>query len=181
MGPYAFAPRLVIPTVYRLPLIELYHDSPFGGHLGITRTFRKIANRYYWPTLWQDIVDYIKQCPACQQDKVRRRSPGLAQTKIEAPTRPFEIVSVDFVGPLEQSADFKYILTMIDMFTHWAIAVPTENMEAITVGNLIIDQLYTKHGAPRILVSDRGSNFISHVLDSVYKHQIGRASCRERV
>ena len=89
---------------------------------------------------------------------------------MESPLGPFDIVAIDFVGPLEQSADFKYILTMIDMFTHWSIATPAVNMESVTVANILLDQLYTKFGAPRILLTDRGSNFVSHVLDTLYKN-----------
>ena len=37
-----------------------------GGHLGRDKTYHKIAERFYWKSLWRDVTDYIKTCEVCQ-------------------------------------------------------------------------------------------------------------------
>jgi hypothetical protein len=96
-------PRLVIPTEYRTDIISMFHDSPFGGHLGITRTYRKLAVQYYWDTMFADAQKYITACRLCQTEKARRREPAFLVKKMDSPTQPFEILSMDFVCPLPRT------------------------------------------------------------------------------
>ena len=37
-----------------------------GGHLGRDKTYHKIAERFYWKTLWTDVQQYVQQCETCQ-------------------------------------------------------------------------------------------------------------------
>jgi hypothetical protein len=41
--------RLVILRRLRKTLLEENHDSLMGSHLGIKRTYAKLAQNYYWP------------------------------------------------------------------------------------------------------------------------------------
>jgi len=169
MGTFSYNQRLVIPHDYHLAILEIFHTSAFGGHLGITRTYRKIASRYYWTSLWNDTANYIKQCPQCQAEKIRRRTPAVAFQKINDPDYPFQIVSMDYIGPLTQSADFKYVLVIVDLFTHWAITVPCINADTTSTALIFINEVFTKFGSPEILLSDQGQHFVSAVLDVVWR------------
>lgn len=37
-----------------------------GGHFGRDRTQQKIAERFYWKSMWNDIKEYVQTCPVCQ-------------------------------------------------------------------------------------------------------------------
>ena len=131
-------PRLVVPRAYRESLITMFHDSAFGGHFGIKRTLRKVCVNYYWPQMHKDVNTHVAACVVCNKEKVRRRTAPTATGFIEPPSQPFELISLDFVGPMEpKSEDFRYILVVIDHFSRWAITIPTQSMEAEVVAQAL--------------------------------------------
>lgn len=164
-------PRLVIPFVFRNYIIEMYHAYAFGGHFGVRRTARKVQTNYYWDTLLQDVTTYVAACEACNKEKIQRsklkRPPGL----MEQPTQPFELLSMDHVGPIEPaSGDFKYILVIVDHFSKFAITVPTLDTGAETTARALIDEVYNRYGTPLRLLSDRGSAFISYLCRELHQY-----------
>lgn len=38
-----------------------------GGHLGRDKTYQKIAERFHWKSLWNDVEQYVKTCSVCQR------------------------------------------------------------------------------------------------------------------
>ncbi|KAE9523073.1 hypothetical protein AGLY_016527 [Aphis glycines] len=63
--PKNYNPILVIPKTLINDILKSYHDSPTGGHTGISRTIHKIQNKYYWPSLHKDTTNFIKSCDEC--------------------------------------------------------------------------------------------------------------------
>jgi len=59
-------PILVVPKTLIDNILKSYHESPTGGHTGITRTIHKIQNKYYWEDLVKDTTEFIKTCNKCQ-------------------------------------------------------------------------------------------------------------------
>ena len=51
-------------------LISDHHDPPAYGHPGISRTADLVQRNYWWPTLRQDVIQYVRGCAECQRHKV---------------------------------------------------------------------------------------------------------------
>ena len=162
-----FVPRLVIPRTYVPAIINLFHDTAFGGHFGIKRTLRKISVNYHWATLAVDVTSHIGACAACQAEKVQRRERAIPAGLIDQPKHPFDLISIDFIGPLTRSEDFSYVLMIIDHFTHFAIAVPTKNCTSETVVTVLLDEVFYRYGTPIRMLSDRGSAFTSKMCKEI--------------
>ena len=78
--------------------------------------------------------------------------------------------SVDFVGPITLSErGNRVIFTAVESFTRWPEAVALPNMESETLAQAFIETIVARYGVPRLVHSDRGSNFISELMMSVYK------------
>jgi hypothetical protein len=60
---------------FREKIFKENHDLPTAGHLGITKTFLRIAQAYFWPGLFRDMVRYVKSCEDCQAHKVKQQVP----------------------------------------------------------------------------------------------------------
>ena len=54
--------QIVVPRVYRPEILNLAHDTPMSGHLGINKTYHKILNHFYWPGLKSDVSQFCKSC-----------------------------------------------------------------------------------------------------------------------
>ena len=50
---------------------KLAHAVPRGGHLG-RKTFNRIAVRFYWLTMYQDVADFCHTCDTCQRFRHHR-------------------------------------------------------------------------------------------------------------
>ena len=165
------SPRLVVPTEYRTSIISMYHDSPFGGHLGIKRTLRKVAVNYFWTGMNQDVTRYVTSCTICAREKTQRTKPSVPAGMMVPPQEPFELISFDFIGPFPatKSEDYRYVLVIIDHFSRWAIAVPTIDRKAEQVTMILYEEVYNKFGTPLRVLSDNAVEFTGAVLTAFEK------------
>ena len=56
-----------------------------------------------------------------------------------------------------------------DYLTRWCEAFPVPSVEAIVIARLLVDEIISQHGAPGVLLSDRGTNFLSKIVADVCK------------
>ena len=59
-------PLLCIPTSKVNVLLDRYHSSLMGGHVGITKCYQTISQRFYCPNLAEQLRAYITVCHVCQ-------------------------------------------------------------------------------------------------------------------
>ena len=57
--------QIVVPTVHRIEVLELAHDLPMSGHLGVRKTHNRILH-FFWPGLKRDVSKWCKECHTCQ-------------------------------------------------------------------------------------------------------------------
>ena len=43
--------QIVVPTVHRQEVLELAHDLPMSGHLGVRKTHNRVLQHFFWPGL----------------------------------------------------------------------------------------------------------------------------------
>ncbi|XP_006582627.1 uncharacterized protein [Glycine max] len=59
-------------------LLEEFHKSPLGGHMGLAKTLSQLKQSFYWEGMRQDMQQFIKQCVDCLQTKyIPQKSVGL--------------------------------------------------------------------------------------------------------
>ncbi|MCG8044300.1 MAG: DDE-type integrase/transposase/recombinase [Candidatus Thiodiazotropha taylori] len=160
--------QLALPEVKRPDVLKAYHDClAGGGHFGITRTFGAIRLKYWWPKMYQMIQDYIHNCDICQRIKVdRRRHPApLHPLPIE---ETFSRVHIDILCSLPKTKEgYQYILVVVDSFSKWCESFPMRTQEATEVASILYNEIFTRFGAPRTIVSDRGRNFMSKLVKAL--------------
>ena len=129
-------------------------------HPGCTRMLH-YCRSYNLPYTLEEIRKTIENCSVCKQVKPNFYAPKLKQ--LVNATRPWERLSMDFVGPLPSKNNNKYILTLIDEYSRFPFAFPCENMLAETVIEKLIN-LFSIFGTPSMIHSDRGTQFVSEKL-----------------
>ncbi|EXC27683.1 hypothetical protein L484_009707 [Morus notabilis] len=61
-------------------LLHAYHDGVLGGHLGVLKTYRRLATNWFWSGMKKDITSYVAACDVCQHCKASTlASSGLLQ------------------------------------------------------------------------------------------------------
>ena len=156
--------QLVIPSRLKQVVLQGYHSDFGGGHVGIEKTYQKIRSRYFWPNCYKDVVEYVRCCEVCQRRMLRKQHAEL-QDSIQ-PHAPMEVVGIDTVGPFVTSSNGNnYIVTMVDWYSAWVEAYPVPNKEAVTIAKVILEHFVPQHGCPRVLVSDRGTEYVNGAID----------------
>jgi hypothetical protein len=154
-------------------ILRQYHGLPTPGHIGITGTYYIIRQRFFWPKLRQDVTRWIASCAPCQQRKFgKQNSQGTHKSVLQ--TRPFETISIDLVGPFPETViGNTYILTIIDHFTRYPIAIPIPDKKPETVAKALKTHVFLAFPFwPTKILSDKGSEFVNPVITELYK-QLG--------
>ena len=52
--------RVVVPKNLELrkKLLTEFHDSKQAGHSGVLRTFKRLAQQFYWPSLYKAVQEF---------------------------------------------------------------------------------------------------------------------------
>src|ERR1700731_633811 len=96
--------RLCLPkTPFRDTVIHDNHDLAIAGHPGYAKTYAKIARSYYWPNISTDIRKHVQQCDACQRTKASNQPPAGTLQSLPIPSRSWDSIGMDFLGPLPKS------------------------------------------------------------------------------
>lgn len=55
---------LVVPRVAnpRQECMKELHDTPCSGHMGVTKTEKAVTRLFWWPTVRQDVKQYVLSC-----------------------------------------------------------------------------------------------------------------------
>ena len=61
--------ELTIPKELRNQVLEENHDDKQAGHLGMEKTYARIAENYFWPGMYFETLKYVKECYTCQRIK----------------------------------------------------------------------------------------------------------------
>jgi hypothetical protein len=138
------------------------HAHKVIGHFGQFKTALYVRHSYWWPNMSKDISVFCDLCDTCQASKTSNQRPsGLLHT-LPIPTRPWESVGIDFMGPLPKSMDSDYLMVVIDRLTSLVHLIPTNTkVTATQVVWLYLREVVRLHGVPTSIISDRDSKFTS--------------------
>ncbi|KAL6322878.1 hypothetical protein AAG906_020921 [Vitis piasezkii] len=111
-----FKGRVVIPShaALRAKLLHEMHDTKIGGHSGVLRTFKKLAQQFYWPKMYQAVQEYIKKCETCQKVKSETMSPAGLLQPLPIPCQVWDDITLDFIEGLPTSHGKDTILVVVD-------------------------------------------------------------------
>ncbi|GFW76920.1 hypothetical protein TNCV_2030251 [Trichonephila clavipes] len=157
----------VIPKHLRADILRHFHDAPTAGHLGFAKTYDRIRKRFYWPGMYRNVVRYVMHCRECQRRKsVPQRPPGRL-VPIPPAIAPFHRIGIDLLGRFPKSAHGnKWIIVCTDYSTRYAITKALPTAENDEIAKFLLEEIVLRHGAPRVIITDRGAVFRSRLVSS---------------
>ncbi|GJU02179.1 reverse transcriptase domain-containing protein [Tanacetum coccineum] len=113
-------------------ILTTCHSGPTGGHYGANYTAKK------------------RQGKISQRDEMPQNSIQVCEI--------FDVWGIDFMGSFPSSRGNKYILVAVDYLSKWveAKALPTNDARVVCK---FLKSLFARFGAPRAIISDRGTHF----------------------
>ncbi|KZS09148.1 Uncharacterized protein APZ42_026699 [Daphnia magna] len=109
------------------------------------RTFFRLRDKYYWPTMLRDIKEYCTS------------------------SEPYLLKY--FLGPIKPHSlqGNNYILVITDYFSKWIEVIPLTNCTTLSTSKALVERIIFYHGPPKAIITDRGSNVAFELLSALCK------------
>ena len=171
-GVLYFQDRIYVPRSMdlRRRIVELHHDTTVAGHPGRWKTLELVSRNYWWPQMSRYVGNYCRACDLCLRTKIQQRSPAGKLHLLPIPGKRWEEVMVDYIVELPASAGYDAIMVSVDRLSKRAHFIPTHTtVMALGMAQLFLHQIWHHHGLPRLVVSDRGTQFVAEFMRELYR------------
>ncbi|GFY16271.1 transposon Tf2-8 polyprotein [Trichonephila clavipes] len=135
----------VIPKHLRADILRHFHDAP--------------------P---QDTLVSRKLMTGFARDFTGRECTEMSFVPIPPATAPFHRIGIDLLGRFPKSAHGnKWIIVCTDYSTRYAITKALPTAEVDEIAKFLLEEIVLRHGAPRVIITDRGAVFRSRLVSSL--------------
>ncbi len=157
----------------RLFLMQEMHDQLAFDHSKINRTIKLLQRSHRWSEINRDVKQYIRNCHTCRKVKATRDKYHELLNSLSVSDRSWTNITLDFVTELFDSRRYNAVLMIIDRLSkmHHYISCTIDENE-ITIEKtikLFIQHVWKLHELLITMISDRESQFISLVWDTICK------------
>ena len=142
--------RIIIPQAIRPEIIARSHAS----HLGIESCLRKARDSVFWPGMSSEIKEVVSQCSVCAEFQPKNHKEPMQTSKV--PDRPWSRVAIDLF-----TLHKKEYVVVVDYYSDFVEVQEIADTTSSTIIQFLKEQ-FSRHGIPDVLVSDNGSQLVSH-------------------
>ena len=160
--------RCVVPKQLRNQLMEETHTGPMAGHFAGEKLYRALTRHWWWSGMYTDVVKYCSNCPQCAivNGSGRVNKPPLSPIPVQ---RPFQIIGVDVMDLPVTELGNRHVVVFQDFLTKWPLVFPVPDQKAVRLVKLLTEEVIPLFGVPEALLSDRGTNLMSHLMLDICK------------
>lgn len=147
--------KMIVNPINIKSVLEECHDIPLAGHLGIKKTILRVKEKYFWPKLIKDVTDYVKGCDRCKCMKYPTQISRPLMGKGKEVDQPWEMISMDYIGPLPRSRKGNTMLyVVIDFLSKYCILKPLRTGKTPPLIKFLEEDIFLVYNVPRIIISD---------------------------
>ncbi|GJR50537.1 putative reverse transcriptase domain-containing protein, partial [Tanacetum coccineum] len=108
-GTLYYLDRIWVPLKgkVRTLIMNEAHKSKYSIHLGSDKMYYDLRDRYWWPRMKKDIVEYVSKCLTCLKVKAKHQRPSGLLQQPEIPVWKWERIAIDFVTKLPRTSSGK--------------------------------------------------------------------------
>ena len=158
--------RKVVPKGLRKILLDSYHGGALSGHFSGPKLLKSVSRHWWWPGMHSDVMNHCKSCLQCTVVNASGRvhQPLLKPIPVQ---RAFQIMGVDVMELPRTKQGNRYVVVFQDFMTKWPFIFPMPDQKAIRIVRLLVEEVIPITGVPECLLSDRGTNLLSHLMTDV--------------
>ena len=130
--------------------------------------YSALTHKWWWEGMYSDALEYAENCPECTivSGSGRHYKPPLHPIPVN---RPFQIIGVDLMELPKTCKGNKYVIVFQDCLKKWPLIYPLADQKAQTIAKILVEEIIPFFGVPESLLSDRGTNLLSHLNAWYYK------------
>jgi hypothetical protein len=157
----------------RFLLMQEMHDQLAFDHSEINKTIKLLRRNHRWSKMNRNVKQYIRNCHIFKKVKATKNKYHELLNSLSIFNKSWTNIILDFVTELFNSKEYNAILMIIDRLSkmhHYIFCTIDEN--EITIEKtikLFIQHVWKLHELLITMISDRESQFISLVWDTICK------------
>lgn len=78
-------------------------------------------------------------------------------------------IRIGFIGPFPKSSNHEYILVAVNYVSKWVEAIPTQTCDVQVILKFIQENILSKFGFPRAIISNREAHFCNKLFEKLMK------------
>ncbi|PHT77527.1 putative LRR receptor-like serine/threonine-protein kinase [Capsicum annuum] len=165
-------PVLALPNFKLEFRVETDASCPTGGHVGVARTFHRLASNFFWKQMRKDIQTFVAACQICQQMKDSHLHPAGLLQPLLIPDQVFKDIAMDFDTCLPSSKGKTTIMTVVDRLTKYGHFIPLPStFSTHTVAEAFVVGIIMLHGPPHSIVTDCDPRFLHSFWQEINRLQ----------
>ena len=147
--------RAVVPRSLQTRQLEVAHLGPFGAHFSGPHMFNAMVSSWWWEHMFHDAVQFAKACPECAitYGIGRRTKVPLHPIPVRS---PFQILGIDVMDLPVTERGNRHVVVIQDL-------------KATRIAQLLVEEVVPWFGVPEALLSNRGTNLLSHMILDICK------------
>nr|CAE03662.3 OSJNBa0042N22.4 [Oryza sativa Japonica Group] len=157
--------RLCVPENKELKdlILTEAHQTQYSIHPGSTKMYQDLKEKFWWVSMRREIAEFVALCDVCQRVKAEHQRPAGLLLSLQIPEWKWEEIGMDFITGLPRtSLGHDSIWVIVDRLTKVAHFIPVHTTySGKRLAELYLARIMCLHGAPKKIVSDRGSQFTS--------------------
>ncbi len=164
---------IIVLESNRLSLMQKMHDQFASDHSEMNKTIKLLRRNHRWSEMIRNVKQYIRNCHICRKFKTARDKYNELLNSLSMFNRSWTDIILDFVTELFDSKDYNAILMIVNKLSkmhHYIFCTIDENEITIEkIVKLFIQHVWKLHELLTTMISNRDSQFIFLVWDTVYK------------
>ena len=160
-------PKVALPASLIPLLLRFYHEGM--GHPGIERVFHTVVATYWWPGIHKDCTNHVYQCQGCQRRKADNQGQvGIPLRRRDVFVEPWSSIHLDLITSLPKTIrGHQHILVVKCASTDDVEIIPLRFRNKREVTQAYYDHVICRHGAPKFLITDRGTENLNDMMRAV--------------
>jgi hypothetical protein len=133
--------------------------------------YHDLKSRYWWYGIKRVVAEYVALCDNCQRVKAERQRPVGLLRPLKIPQWKWEERSMDFIIGLPTTQyGYDSIWVIVDHVLKVAHFIPVKTTyKGAKLAELYITRIVCLHGVPKMIVSDRGTQFTSRFWEKLHE------------
>jgi hypothetical protein len=171
-GTLWFKDRLVVPrrAALKKKILDEAHTSRYSIHPGSIKMYHDLRQQFWWTRMKRETAHYVSEYDTCQKVKADYMKTGGLLQPLSIPDWKRDDISMDFtVGLPLTSCKFDSISVIVYRLTKSAHFIPVNTTYKVQkYAKIYIACVLYLHGVPKMIISDRVSQFIAHFWEQLH-------------
>jgi hypothetical protein len=132
--------------------------------------YHDLRQQFWWTRMKREAACYVSECDICRKVKADYMKPGGLLQPLSFPDWKWDDISIDFIVGLSMTVrNFDLIWVIVDRLSKSVHFIPVNtNYKVQKYAEIYIARVLCLHGVLKMIISDRGSQFVAHFWEQLH-------------